>query len=556
MRHVALLTSLFCVLSALAFAQEPTYFGYHPMSPMALGRGVSVHDPGADYKKCVIGIPEAQSPGGASDTKIDMLLVTNSSQLREALKLDLQVDASYLAFKGGVKFNYSYESLFNDHSMVVTVTASSEYPTIKLSADAALSDSARALLKDGRAFAAACGTHYVSTERPGSSVSAIVSISGMSSSEKKDISAEMNASGGWGPLSASAAAKFQQQLSRASQSGRARIQVVATGGEGFAQLGEVVSKLSAGENSLPAITQALNQYMKQFNAANSGRIGFWVRSMRDFGWDSTAVDLWSDYKARRVLAITDRYRHTASMIDSAQGIVAGTDARSPIVTDAQKKQLPAVIVKLEKYLGDLGKVHATCTKATPDQAESVCEIPPMPAALSDAIPDLPPPPNGYFNVAIVRANGSTDTWDSVESRSLVYDRPKLTDRVAFLRGEGFLEAVRVQQPGVKQASLVFALTGSHIVSAAMKSRDVTGAIVTIGAIPLSNGQTVSIFSSIDDQGQIRPSADFIGKMLTDAIGTKPLADKSEFYLDVRDRLGRTIVVPVAHVVDGTLEWAR
>jgi hypothetical protein len=555
-RNCALHLSFVVFASLEAAAQPaPNFVGYHPMSTMTTGGGVSIHDLGLDHKRCIVG--KNDDPGVNGETTADMILVTNSSQLRNALRLDLQVDASYLAFKGGAKFSYSYEGLFNDHSMVVTVTSYSEYSFLKLSADATLSPDAKALLADGPAFAKVCGTHYVSAERRGSSVSAIISISGLSSSEKTDISAEMSASGGWGPLSASAQAKFQQQLAKATQSGRARIQIVATGGNGFAGLGEVVAKLATNENSLPEILLQLDGYMKQFNASNSARIGFHLRSMQDFGWDPTAMDLFSDQKNRRLLVMTDQYRRILDMIESAKGIVAGTDARSPIVTPEQRKRLPGLIDELDGYLAKLATAHIVCTNAQPGNTMLAdCQVPAEPPSLHEIIPELPAPANGRFLVKVARADGSTDTWDSVISRPAVYDRPKIADRRQFLNGAGFLEAVRIQDPAVTRTSLIFGLTGSHLISAALKQREVSGTVTIVGMIPLGPGGEIGVHSAIDDKNSIKASPDFLGKMLSDFLGDKQLTDGTEFYLDVRDRLGRTVVVPLADVTQGLLVWAR
>jgi len=428
---------------------------------------------------------------------------------------------------------------------------------VKLAADAHLSDDAAKLLADGPRFAKVCGTHYVSTERRGSSVSAVVSISGLSASEKQDISAEMNASGGWGPLSASAAAKFQQQLSKATQSGRTKIQVVATGGNGFAELGTVVARLSAGENSLPAIANELGEYMKQFNAENSARIGFHVRSMEDFGWDPKAVDLWSDVKNRRLLALTDEYRQISDLIESARGIAAGVDSRTKIVTEEQRRQIPVVINNLEAYLSQLASVHTTCKEATPKQAtDRACKVPTEPEGIAKVIPDLPAPANGTFRVAVTKAGENPDVWDSVISRPVVYDRPRVPDRTLFLSGAGLLEAVRIQEPKATRAALIFTLTGDHVISATLKHRDVTGEPVIVGMVPLPGDHNVGVYSATQDQRNIKVSPDFLGRLLIDWLGTRALANGSEFYLDVRDRIGRTMVVPVARVSEGGLVWAR
>jgi hypothetical protein len=201
-----------------AGAQEANYYSYHPMSIMSLGGGYSPSDLTAAKLRAIEYV--AKKPEGTAKTNFDTILVTSSTQLKQALQIDLQVDASYLAFSGGASFSYDQSSLFSQDTITVVMRTNSDYGLVEME-KARLTPMAEDLIKRKKMdqFEATYGSRYVVKEKRGASVSVILTVADLNSSEKTTIFASVRASGGWGPIGGSAKASFQQSLARSAQNG-------------------------------------------------------------------------------------------------------------------------------------------------------------------------------------------------------------------------------------------------------------------------------------------------------------------------------------------------
>jgi hypothetical protein len=151
------------LLGALAstLGSGPNYFSYHPMSIMSLGLGYSPEDL-SQAKLRAIEYTERAAEGGALNTEFAIVLVTDSAQLKDALHLDLKVDASYLVFKGSSSFAYDQSALFSADSATVVISATSEYARLTMEG-AHLSKEAKALINAGQMadFERTYGSRYV-----------------------------------------------------------------------------------------------------------------------------------------------------------------------------------------------------------------------------------------------------------------------------------------------------------------------------------------------------------------------------------------------------------
>jgi hypothetical protein len=433
------LVSSWLFLGSLAptLGNGPNYFGYHPMSVMSLGLGHSPEDL-SQARLRAIEYTEKAAEGGALSTEFAIVLVADSTQLKDALHLDLKVDASYLVFKGSNSFAYDQSALFSADAATVVISATSEYARLTM-AGAHLSKEAKALISAGQMadFEQTYGSRYVVMERRGASVSVIVTITGLSIADKSKLAAGLEGSGSWGPLGAGAKLHFESELERASKAGRLNIQVVATGGEGFGGLADLVKALSANPEALKNIFEALGVYLKQFNAKNSVPIGFHTASMKDFGWKPAKepANRWTDLTLRRLLEIVDRYRATIRNLDQIRSLLRHTDPRDVLLQAEQVAELRAAIPKYEQYLYRLAITHKMLLSG---EVAADFTLPDDPLPDFQICPPLPPLPRGSLRVE--SDNSSLDAvrfFDLLSRQASSKDRAKMKG-VFLLKGQ-FLE---------------------------------------------------------------------------------------------------------------------
>ena len=172
------------LLSTVSPAENPTYYDFHPQSVMSLGRGFSVEDLTKAKQSCVDFEPVPLDLGSLG-TVATVQLVKNSSELKTALGMDMNVDVSALVYKASANLSYSQDSLFRQEDATLVIRFATEYARTGMKKQK-LSPEAQALLDAGDlpAFEEMCGSQMVIIERRGSSVSAIVTFRNIESETK------------------------------------------------------------------------------------------------------------------------------------------------------------------------------------------------------------------------------------------------------------------------------------------------------------------------------------------------------------------------------------
>ena len=473
------------LLSLLAIGQthadgtvdpDPNYYSFSPMSIMSLGMGFSPNDVSQAKVRCIASGGGPLDPG-ALTTALSTILVTNSVQLSSALSLDAKINASYLTFSGGASFSYSEKSLFSENSATVVVSASTEYGRRALTPPIKLTPEAEQIVGDGKHFADVCGTRFVAIERRGASVFAIINISNIDTADVTDMKTNMQASGGWGPLSGGASAAFERALSRAAQTGQLSVQIVATGGVGLSGLGDqviAIASASSQPQALNNIAAALSTFLKQFNIDNSAPIGFYVASMSDFGWKPNSVDIWNERHERDLRNIVAEYRKTSDIFDQAEGIIQNTDPLSNILDLKTINSIKSETGIIQNYMDKLADIFKKC-KSNED-----CNLPPQPYP-DNIVPSLPLPPDGRLLVSV-----DGQLLDQVQSD-------------AILSLPGFIiDNTRQIYPSAKDARAVLHITGNYI-DAVQVGLKYDGAITPAGdkSAPFSEDHKVGLLNSSD-----------------------------------------------------------
>ena len=489
---------------------DPSYYDFHPMSVMTLGVGFLPNNVSDPKIPCIVA-QHVDLESGALGTQFFTNLVTNSEQLKYALSLDGKVDASYLAFKGGATFSFKTAFSSEEDSATLVIQARSEYGRKGLSPPQLTDDAQKLLSADPTAFAKKCGTRFVDIERRGASADAIITLFGLSREEKNSITTSASGSGGWGALSASGTVNFQAELQKATKTGRATIQVVATGGSGIGALGDTIKGLSAHPDSLAAIESALSIYLNQFTSQNSVPIGFHVAKMEDaFGWNPSNADLWTIQKERKLRAIVEAYRSTADAIETASAMSAGKDIRVPIMTSAEITAVVEAVPAWQRLLDQMAEAHKKCKQ---NQDLNACEDITAPPSLS-LIPPIPSPPHASFRVL-----ADAELLGEIESRSIVYDS-----------GSGLLDRVHNLRPDATTASIVFLIEGSRLLTGNLMFRGQPRSTSLTGLAVKEQGARLEIATNDHLSGVMSDIFNFTTKTTPKGNGV--------FFIRLRDSLGR------------------
>jgi hypothetical protein len=489
---------------------DPSHYAFHPMSIMSLGLGFNPSDITRTKIRCIVADPVDLESGSIS-TVFSTQLVTNHEQLQSSLGMDSKIDASYLIFKGSATFNFHYSVSSSDDSATVVVSAVSEFGRKGLSPPK-LTVEAKQIVGNSSLFANTCGTRFVNIEHRGASVSAIVTIRGLTKEEKTTLVTGVTGEGGWGPLSAAGSTQFQAELAKAVKTGRADIQVVSTGGNGFGGLGDTVKALAATPESLPAIQTALGIYISQFNSSNSVPIGFDVESMEALGWAPATDNLWTLQLERKLRALVQAYRETRDALGAVAAIKAKADVRASLMTADQIAAMDSATPAWESRLDEIAGAYQKC-KTRADDGQFDCALIAAPANLT-LLPPVPVPPRALF---IVIADDAR--LDEISSRAIVYDNSApLLDRVSIVR------------PGSHAARIVFSVVGEYLVSCNLQFRG-DPSPKSLHALAITpNG---SDFPIATDTGLAGMMAD-IFSFTTVSVPR----GKGVFFLRIRDSLGR------------------
>jgi hypothetical protein len=403
---------------------DPSTYLFYPESPLHLGGGLSPNNLAQPKADCLTYDTYLIDGDSSLKTTFSKILVRNSEQLKSALSLDAKIDASYLTFSGNSSFSYDTSSMFSGDSLTVVLTAKTEYGR-KGVRNVTLNDIGKRWISNGRKFAEICGTRFVNVQHNASVTSIIITISGLSESDKSGITLNLSAQGGWGPLSAGASTKFDKQLASATGQDQIDIQVVSTGGAGLSSLGDLLKSLDQKGSlvSIDAVENAMGDYLKSFTSSNAAPVAFDVTPMTFIGWDPNSVSLWTDYQQQILDQLVHSYRDINAEKNSVEALLNGTDARNLTLTSDQRNTLSTLDHDYSSYMQLLATAHDKCQATEPPS----CNIPPRPANWpTNPISDLPNPPTGYFSI-VAFGEPSTDSnpfppldiWSISRSRAFI-----------------------------------------------------------------------------------------------------------------------------------------
>jgi hypothetical protein len=344
----------------------------HQNSVLALGRGFDPSDPTVPKKACIT-FSAKPLDSGPPETRMSLIYVTNTEQLDTAIDVDSKIDASLLANRVSAHVHQHTTDMRRATSITVVLKAYTYFGRWALDVNAGLTGDAKNYLQTGD-FAEKCGTDYVSIERRGSSVSAIITLYSVTTDFKNTFDSDMTVSGGYGPLNAKATNDFKAELKRETASNRVGVDVTAAGGEGFGDLSEIVKTALSSNNGVDAAADALQNFIAKFNKENPTAIEYVTSSMEDFGWSAGSLEPWTDPKQTRLQELAEIYRSTSDDLAEVKEVVAKTHPLSSVLEPSFAGDLAPTIAPAERYLAEVARVHGAC-KANKASDLSDCEIP-------------------------------------------------------------------------------------------------------------------------------------------------------------------------------------
>ncbi len=337
---------------------EPTNTSAHPLATRSIAPGVS---------------EQSRADGGALSTEVDVFLVRTMNEYREALGIDVSVEASYLGFSGGGAFKLAQSRTVQQNSLTILVRARSEYAR-RFSGVPRLTPLADQMIRNqeyGR-FISVCGTHYATIERRAALAVIEIRVDSIDQSTRSSIEASASAAGGFGPMSASLRAKVTSELNRASREGRVNARIVAQGGEGISSAGEMISSVVSGGEPLEKAGQGLRRFVEGFRSETAAPISYAVAQIpflpAGYAFSSDIA------KRDRMLAIADLYRNVAQDFLKLSRLLNRVDLRwrafpVPLI-EMVRTELPG----LESLLERIRETHQMCGK-TQENWESACGVP-------------------------------------------------------------------------------------------------------------------------------------------------------------------------------------
>jgi hypothetical protein len=201
--------AVFCAFHLHAgVAQENTeVMGWYPNSGIALGKGVSKSYPLKEFQSCVSYNPKTIRPLDSNNsvkTKVKISLVTNTKTMHSTLGISGKVGAN-LAFiskvpVGDLNAQFGMENTrdINDSSLALVISAEADYGRYEIepfdtTEGLTLKPKFQQMLAAGETnqFMQQCGTHFVIRERRRGAIHAVIKISELTKSKKRQLQASL-----------------------------------------------------------------------------------------------------------------------------------------------------------------------------------------------------------------------------------------------------------------------------------------------------------------------------------------------------------------------------
>lgn len=380
------------VMSVALFAStaqalgNQSYYGYHPASPMALGKGFSPSEPMEEKKVCLDFATKSQNRESADTTKVSMHFVQNTEALKRSLGIDTRVDATVLKFTGSSSYSISSNYTLNEENLNIVVKGETEYAQLALDlGKTKLLPQFQKLIHEGKMqeFERECGSRLVTSERLGVSVSLVISIQNVSRQTMVNLGLTNSGSGGIGPLSGKAQSAINAMLNSGNESHHASMQLLIRGGDGVRTTEDLISALLERGKSLSQIASGIKKILASLDYQHSAPLGYFTTPF-GFGLDMNHENLITDEKEAALSQISAQYRVISGdkqYIDDLLRRYGNGEMPEALwsVPVAILEAAPEDMKIMRSYLLELAKVHQRCLRDSSEDLHE-CVMPELPFA--------------------------------------------------------------------------------------------------------------------------------------------------------------------------------
>jgi hypothetical protein len=270
-------TIVFC--TAMSVSAE--VYQYHPKSPLRIGGGFNPLRADRAFPDCIEPTKPERLSEAPPETTFDASLVRTRKELYHHLQIDASLSASYGLFSAAASFSLDQEYSFSENDVMWTVRATTDYGRYAIR-NPRLTAEAQRLSRDPSAFEERCGREYVSQERRIAHAVAVYHFHNLTESERRHVTASLEASYGSGPLSVGGSMKLNEITNSLKSIYQVKISVYAIGGEGIVKLKDLTI-----QDDLDEVRLILKGYVEGLTESRATPVEFLTSSWQNFGVNVT-----------------------------------------------------------------------------------------------------------------------------------------------------------------------------------------------------------------------------------------------------------------------------
>ncbi|MBL6989002.1 MAG: hypothetical protein ISR65_04465 [Bacteriovoracaceae bacterium] len=311
-------------------------YNYHPESRLYMGGGYNPYHPYNGYLACIDHDGEqAVDTQGAVSSEIFVGLLQSRKDFYNLINFSSSLGGSYLFFNGNASVDLTDERAFHSDSLTWIILFKTDYGRHVLKNPRMKSEFRG--LSDNEIYNR-CGSEVVTEQRKSVMVYALLTISNLTQSRKRELETKFSASAKGTFWSANLNTHYQSVLKTALMTSDIRVKVRAIGGNGISDLAPIIG--GAGNESYvnyKEIPNVLRSYMESMGPATAVPSQYITTNITVFRPD--IEERFSDFKKIQIAEFYTRYKNYSSIVSRLDSLLYGADAQNYSLNNDQKDHL-------------------------------------------------------------------------------------------------------------------------------------------------------------------------------------------------------------------------
>ncbi|MBC61836.1 MAG: hypothetical protein CMP11_05205 [Zetaproteobacteria bacterium] len=287
----------------------------HPLSRLYLGAGHDPFRPGNSFLECVEhkGLKSPVFKRG-STTHAEISLVKSKRDFFNKIKFSALIEGSYFFTEGKFAHSFHDEELFHHDSLSWIILFETDYGNYSLK-DIKLKDDFRHLEREK--LYTKCGREIVSEVKKGVSIYALLTVSNLSSSQKKNLETKFRISSHGKIWNTDLETSYQSFLSAALLTSDIKFKIYAHGGDGIKNLSKILTENES--IKYEKIPKIMAEHIKTLNEEKSIARQYVTIDIDSFT-EKTNPKI-NTFKHKQLLSIYFKYDYISSVIKRLQSIL-------------------------------------------------------------------------------------------------------------------------------------------------------------------------------------------------------------------------------------------